>query len=166
MQLTVSMLIEQKTHPEAPMAMPPSLPPEMLQRLQTLTLDGLCKTLWLLGGMLEPRSGKDHHRAPQPLKQLSALALIDRAGDILRNWPAGFQDGLDRLLSIRPLPAHDGTLVCRMFGGVHRFLSEDMQGNEFLFVRLAYERYVRDLWRTLGKSSMPTSVSRQLELEF
>lgn len=165
MTLAVSMLIEQKVHPEVVMALPHVLPQEILRRLQTLTLDGLCKTLWLFGSMLEPRSGKGRHQAPQPLKQFASLALIEKAGDILRTWPAGFHEGLDHLLANRPLPAHDGTLVHRMFGGAHRFLSEDMRGAEFLFIRLAYERYVRNLWRTLGKPSVPISVSRQLELE-
>lgn len=162
--LLVAALMEQALDTSFRLKAQSTLPATMIRRLQKLSLDGLCKTIWLLGTCFDGTVTSRPRHAKTPAKIGNALNVILAAGEILERWPDAFFAHLEQLRH-RTMPTHDGLLVDRIFGSAHRYLTEDMGTDEFQFLRFAYERYVRDQWRAMNKA-VPTSISAQLELEF
>lgn len=162
--LLVSTLMEQTLNTSLGIKGQRTLSAAMTRRLQELSLDGLCKTIWLLGTCLGDTKQRRIQCRMTPNKLGSALSIIEAAGIILKHWPDAFYGHLEQLRH-RIIPTHDGALVARVFGSVHRHLTEDMTSDEFQFLRIAYERRVRDLWHAMSKT-VPSSISTQLELVF
>jgi hypothetical protein len=113
------------------------------ERLASLSVDGLLKTIWLLGhAVQEPQSLTAGHGRYVP--DLSdASRYIERAVLALVNWPTFFSSLLIPLLSA----AADGSdPTSRALSSLHRFIKSEMQGEEVAFIRNVYEAQIKQTW--------------------
>lgn len=135
-----------------------------LQLLASLSLDGLCKTIWFLGHCLAALGsyGTGHGKRKPAVR--TAESIVFAAFSLLRNWPANLGESLSQCAK-RPPADYQGGLVGRILGPVQSYLSRELQGEEFKFVRLAYEQQLNMAWRIFGKQHRLRR-NRQLELDF
>lgn len=158
--LLVARLIEQHLPGSRQLSVPSLLPDHMLRRLTNLSLDALFKTLWLFGRQLPDarsrKTGQGLHR-PRPTE---ALEIIEGACTCLTNWPSAFYKKVEDLAGHSPCGSPE-----TVFGPIHRYLQEEMEGEELAFVRNAYERQIRLLWLAMGRRE-PRVFGRQYELDF
>lgn len=138
-----------------------SIPYEISQKLSRLSLDALFKTLWFLGDVL-PSLPRTRTRSSSPLKCTDANQVLSRACAVLSDWPAKFFGELE-YATRRPVTDNSASLIRNVYGPIHRYLSEDMDSDEFRFVRLAYEHHVKKLWAAARKVH-PKTLSPQLDL--
>lgn len=137
------------------------LPDRMLERLTTLTLDGLLKTVWFLGQCVGNResltSGHGRHQ-PSPLE---VEGMASRAFELLRGWPDSLAQALSELAD---RASQNGEQRMQWLSPIE-YWREDLSCNELSFLRVAYECYLRQLWYRFG-GHRPRTSDRQLELNW
>lgn len=133
-----------------------------LQLLASLSLDGLCKSIWFLGHCLGELGtfGAGHGKLKPEAKRVEPI--VGRAFDVMRNWPTRLGDILLDCAK-RPPAEYQGGLVGRLLGPVQNYLKQELQDEEFAFVRIAYEQHLREVWRIFGKQHR---LRRNKQLEF
>lgn len=135
------------------------------EHLAALSLDGFCKTIWFLGHCLgELGSYSTGHGRIKPMAAY-ADAIIEKALNIMRDWPNQLGERL-RASKQRKLSAGSGTLLEKMLGPVHNYFQQELQDEEFAFVRTAYEQHLRNFRRTFEKYPQAKVHDRQLEFDF
>lgn len=135
------------------------------EKLATLTLDGLCKTLWFLGHCLgELGSYSVAHGRVKPMSS-DADTIVLNALHALNEWPKQFGELLSAS-KIRSQEDRAGTLLVRLLGPVDKYLRNELQDEELQFVRIAYEQHLRQMWRSFGNKYRRLSNERQLELDY
>lgn len=161
--ILLSRLIAHRAADNVPLA-PAIIPIRELERLASLSLDGLCKTVWFLGHCLRDlgRYGSGHGRLQPTCDEAAVIA--DQAFDVLRTWPTSLGEHL-LTLACRPPSRSSASLLDRLFGPLQHYLYEEMTGPEHVFIRTAYEYHLRLIWRDLGRRHQSFGDSRQLELE-
>ena len=139
------------------------LPNTTSNKLLHLSLDGLFKTIWLLGEILND-SKYSYKNNSIPKKVSLASDITQKAYEVLSNWPNDFFQALNHFQRI-PVEKSNVSKVNNVFGPVHRYFTEDMNSKEFKFLTIAYEHHVRNIWSNANKP-IPRSVTNQLELNF
>lgn len=160
---TTAQLIEHRLESSLPLTHSTEVPKAVIERLATLSLDGLCKTLWFLGHFVagvETRA--DGHKR---LKRREGYveAMIDEAFRLLGHWPEALREKVE-MLSRQPDPLGRQSLYQRIFKPLMRYLEEELPDQELTFLRFAYEQQLRRLWRSMGRK-MPKDLDHQMELE-
>ncbi len=157
-------LIARRT--EVPSSMPPSLPVDAgVDCLLELTLDGLLKVVWFLGHCI---GDFDHCHTSHGREQPSldeAQRIINRAFDLLLDWPQRLAAELVTLAERTPSNT-SASLLDRVFGPAHYYLREEMQSDELSPIASAYEQIVLNIWRRAGHRCRSLHGSRQLPLAF
>lgn len=136
-----------------------------IEKLALLSLDGLCKTIWFLGHCIGElhQYGTGHGRLQPTI--MEAETIMARAVDVLGDWPEGLGERL-RALTQRSPSNSSSALLDRLLGPVQHYLNEELQAEELVFVRTAYEQHIRMLWRTFGRRHQLRNAGRQYELDF
>lgn len=162
--LLLSSLIESHLDPTARIC---SIPPSHLitmRRLAELSLDGLLKTIWLLGHILPTiRAGRAIRGRNRPARD-AALVIVANAFQCLASWPAAFMDALDEIAA-RPVSPSSAAHIDRLFTSVHRYLDEELSHPETAFLKAAYEHQVRQIWRRAAPRRPLRNFERQMELD-
>jgi len=161
--LFISSIIVQHVTQNRGITIPNTLPIDITNKLLQLNLDSLFKTLWLFGHTLSYKF-KRHKKNNRPCKVINTTEILNKAHSLLSNWPDSFFNSLE-YFSEELSKTKSSPLLLQMFGPIHRYITEDMDSNEFLFIQLAYERHIRRTWKLLDKQ-IPSSISRQLDLPF
>lgn len=135
------------------------------ENLANLSLDGLCKTLWFLGHCLHElgRYSVGHGRV-KPMPE-NAGAIILNALHAIEDWPKRFGELLE-VSKHRALAERAGPLLEQLLGPVHKYLQQELQDDELMFVRIAYEQHLRKMWRSFGSQHRRLRTDRQLEFDF
>lgn len=141
-----------------------TVPPSMVIRLASLSLNGLLATIWFAGALIPAWSENRPLSGQEKLSAYASTEVIVRAVQFLNDWPSAFYRTLEKHRP--PASQRQRYLAEARFGPIHRFLTEDHCSAESLFLRLAYERYVRTLWHALGRRHPPAPFSMQLEFDF
>jgi hypothetical protein len=132
-------------------------------RLQALSLDGLCKTLWFLGHCLfEFEHLATGHGRIRPTQSHAEQIVMQSVG-ILSRWPEGLGDHLRKLTNRHVAPG-SAALIDRVFGPLQYYLYEVIDSTEFMFLTVAYEQYIRQIWRSIGATGRSKAFTPQLEL--
>lgn len=136
----------------------------LLSRLtNTLTLDSLCKLLWLLGWLLpQVASGTVITGRRKPTLGETRI-IIEESFITVREWPKPYHARLLQIAS-RPHSSSSAAWVDRVFSSIDRFVQT--QADELPFLRVAYEQAIRELWRTRPHARASSRLGRQLELPF
>lgn len=134
------------------------------ENLATLSLDGLCKTLWFLGHCLcELGRYSVGHGRMKPMPS-DADAIILNALQAIEDWPKRFGELLE-VSKHRANAERAGPLLEQLLGPVHKYLQRELQDDELTFVRVAYEQHLRNIWRSFGSRHQRRRTDRQLELD-
>lgn len=132
-------------------------------RLQALSLDGLCKTLWFLGHCLfEFESLASGHGRVRPTQPHAEKIIIQSVG-LLSRWPEGLGDHLRRLTN-RPITPGSAALIDRTLGPLQYYLYEVIDPAEVVFLTATYEQYIRHIWRDIGATGRTKAFTPQMEL--
>lgn len=133
----------------------------MLQQLAALSLDGLFKTIWFLGHRL---GGFESCTIGHGRKKANGSDAIEVAHSILSAWPYSLSPHIGRIAD-RSLKGGPTNLYRRAFQPVTAYIEQQLDTNELTFLRIAYEREIRKLWRQLKQPNLPKQFN-QLEFDF
>ena len=141
------------------------LPPHVMGKLSVLSMDGLFRTIWFFGYCLSLQANGKAGPLDNRFKSSDAKKILDSAFNYLVDWPTTFIDTLNKLGN-RPHQRNTTILAARTFGPIHRFLSEEAEQGELIFLWHAYERFLRDFWKVSGRHRLPSPLSPQTEFDF
>jgi len=134
----------------------------VVDRLASLDLDALFKTIWFFGhcfAICEPlQTGHGRQKASVD----SAERIIRAAFDILVDWPDSFVLGLERWLRRFDPDGRHHPESCLM--PIHHYLSRELSGSESSFIAVAYERFLRDAWKSRNYVPTRLNATQQMEL--
>ncbi len=156
-------LIEHRLDPSVLLRPPAAIPDHLIQRLDGLSLDGLCKTLWFLGHFVAGVETRTLRPSGAQRRPRYADAIIEEAFALLASWP----DSLRQHVATRAGGARGpgrGSLYERLFRPLVSYLEQELAEEELAFLRRAYEQQIRALWRSLGRQA-PRALGTQLELD-
>jgi len=132
-----------------------------INKLAHLTIDGLFKTIWLLGEILE-NNVYAASNGELPKKKLNATLVMEKFFKTLVDWPDRFFYKLNKF-SRQSVTNKSNSYINRTFGPVHRYFTEEMDSKEFVFLTSAYEHHIKRIWMSANKPA-PRSISNQLDL--
>lgn len=160
----VSQLLELRIDPTQRIDLPDQTMHRVVDRLSGLSLDGLLRTIWLLGHCVaDYRScGSGHGRAVPTIQEASSI--IGRAIYILNDWPRSFESFMHSQAIRRP-PSSRTSLESHLYGPIKTYLESTADAPELSFLRCAYEQFVRQTWKKLGKDRVLRAMERQLSLD-
>lgn len=133
------------------------------ERLAGLSLDALLKTIWLMGHILHDFASLTSGQGRRVPDLEEAGIFVRRCADSLHSWPIPFQGALGRAFDAAPSSAASQ----RSAIALHRFLSAELEAEEFSFIRAAYQSSVAGLWadrRPPTSKRGPTQLALGLEL--
>lgn len=131
-------------------------------RLATLDLDALFKTVWFLGHCFAPDEPLLTGHGRQKASIDSAMRNIEAAFEVLEGWPDSFIHGLERRLwRFDPEARHHPESVLMP---IHHYLSRELASPESVFISVAYERFLRDAWKSRNYVAHRQQATRQMEL--
>ncbi|QDD62694.1 hypothetical protein EJD96_00315 [Herbaspirillum seropedicae] len=73
----------------------------------------------------------------------NARFQVERAAEILEEWPSKFWKKLDEMMDAAP----NSMSIKRVFGRLYNVLYKELDEPEFLFLRKAFEGFLADFWR-------------------
>ena len=136
----------------------------VIERLATLSLDGLCKTIWFLGHCIAQRGefGTAHgHLKP---RSEAASKMIRNAFNLLESWPRRLGEKLHEIATNTPAKWRESSLR-RLLGPIQDFLEEDVNTDELAYIRHAYEQHIKIIWKSVGRKIRSANFSNQLEMD-
>ena len=142
----------------------PILTNREIERLASLSLDGLCKTIWFLGYYI---ANLGTHRSGQGRKIYTideSEWVIHQALNLLCDWPNSLGNQLWTLSKRKPSASTD-SLINRLFGPAQHYLNTEITDKELLYMRSAYEQHIRKIWLQFDKRTLPALSKTQLELD-
>lgn len=157
----IASLIDEELGSNAPVRHWTQIPVSVEAKLSGLSLDSLFKLLWLFGCILpamQPASRTTSTTAPPAL-------AIQRALEVLTEWPASFGKAVQRCLD-RPISPSSASRLDKLFGPLQRYLYREMSTPELHYITHAYEQYARDLLAAFPASSRIPLIARQLTFDF
>lgn len=158
----LAQLIEHRLDPYFKLNVPETLSIQIINRLAALSLDGLFKTVWFLGHCLgSAEDCKVGHGRAKPTN-FQAEKMIEKTFQFLVRWPESLHAPLEAIAT----HSNNRNSYRRMFGPLVLYLEQELGNDEFLFIRLAYERQIRDIWRRLGARKFLQPFNQQMEFEF
>ncbi len=91
-----------------------------------------------------------------------AQGIISTALEILSDWPSSFIEGLEhRLRELDPLARqHPEAFLAPIW----RYLEREVAEEEGAFLFAAYDRFVRDAWKSRNYATYRQKSIRQMEL--
>lgn len=136
---------------------------QLTGRLQALSLDGLCKTLWFIGHCLFEfdHTTSGHGRTRPALDHAERIVIQATTG--LSGWPDSFGNQI-RLLAQREVGPGSAALIERVLGPLQYYLYEVIQSEETAFLTATYEQYIRQVWKERGATGRTKAFSSQIEL--
>lgn len=161
---TLSQLIAKKLDPSVRLAIPLAVKSEMVEQLVMLSLDGMFKTIWFLGHRLGDFERCTIGHGRKKAKAGFGEEMIERTFSMLNTWPYSMAERVTDLLR-KALNTHATNIYARAFKPLSLYIDENMSSPELNFLRLAYERHIRELWRTLGNRKLPAEFGHQQEFE-
>lgn len=165
--LTVAELMELQADQRSSLTPNPHLSFHVHEHLAHLSIDGLCKTLWMLGGCLPLLDGYASSNGRARPAQGCAQEIIEEAMVSLADWPDRFGAKLSRCRERTLLVgAGSNSLTAALLGPVDRFFKHDMQDDELTFLRAIYEQHVQNIWRSFRQKHRRKHNERQLQLDF
>ena len=135
-----------------------------IQNMATLSIDGLCKTIWFLGHCITNLGSFGAGQGRKVFDIEGAQLVIYSALKLLRSWPNELGQKLDLLAIRQPLKNTD-SLINRLFGPVQHYLRHEIDTAELFYLRTAYEQHIRRIWSRWDAPNRPTT-SKQMELDF
>lgn len=161
---TLSQLITGKLDRSARLSIPHAVKPDAVEQLAVLSLDGMFKTIWFLGHRLGDFEHCTIGHGRKKAKAGFGDEMIERAFSMLNTWPYSMAERVADL-SRKALKANATNLYARAFKPLSLYIDENLSSRELSFLRLAYERQIRDLWRALGYRKLPAEFTHQQEFE-
>lgn len=161
----LAQLIEHRLYPDFEMTIPPHVPIHMVERLASLTLDGLFKTIWFLGHCVAEFDSCAVGHGRTQLKGDRAGRVIENAFSLLADWPDALAERL-ATIAARPNGNKKASLYRNVLGPIATYMDEEITGDELAFLRSTYEAQIRTIWRDLGRKPLQRLDDRQLEFEF
>jgi len=157
-------LIEQRLGARIGAPLLAKLPRAIRLHLGQLSLDGLCRTLWILGHGVAGVETRALRPATPQRRANHIEAMIDVAFDILMDWPTSLHTHLQRRLGQQTSKSTNTPNRCLL-----RQLCTDLQprpaDDELAFLRHAVERAMGVVWSGRGQTT-PRPHKRQLEFIF
>ncbi len=136
---------------------------ESLARLENLSLDAICKVVWLIGWLMPQLESRRVVRGRRTPTVIEARRMISEAYLTLCDWPHRYHTSLMQI-GRRPPTHSNATWSDRVFSSIDRFLHA--QDLELGFLVVAYERVVRELWHQRPDARISHRLDRQLEFAF
>lgn len=161
----LAQLIEHRLYPDFQLTVPLSLPVHMVERLASLTLDGLFKTIWFLGHCVAEFDLCAIGHGRNQLKGEHADRVIENAFSMLSNWPQSFAERL-AVIATRPNGNKKASFYKNVLGPVATYMDEEVVCEELAFLRSTFEFHIRTIWRQLGRKPLQRFDERQIELDF
>jgi len=157
-------LIEHRLDPGFRLSIPATVPDHIGERLAALSLDGLCKTIWVLGHRIADfNTCTIGHGRTKP-KGAWADRMIEQAFSLLAGWPESLWERLT-LIAQDSLSKSSVRLYSRAFKPLATYIEQELADKELAFIRLVYEQQIRRLWRELGMHNLPRQLDQQLRFE-
>lgn len=156
-------LIALRSHPNLEL-LPQLLPPTEINRLATLSLDGLCRTIWFLGHCVWElgRIGNGHGLLkPRPHE---AEKIITHAFALLERWPSQLGEHLQSVIGER-LPVGSMEMLVGLLSPANHYLHSAINIEELVFVKAAYEQYLYQFSLAYRRLKIQTP-GHQLHLDF
>ena len=163
-EMLVSAMIDEKFGGGDPGYVPNEYAPTV-DKLSSLSLDGLLDTVWLLGCVVPAlaRSGVVNGRLKPDLQRATEISCC--AMQTLSDWPRRFLDQLE-VIGSRPNPPGYSSSAWRWFAPLLRFFDESGDREDVQFVRMAFEYALREHGRANGRISMQRVRNHQREFDF
>ena len=134
----------------------------VVDRLALLDLDALFKTIWFFGHCFTTNNPLQTGHGRQKPSVDAALQIIGAAFDVLGDWPDSFIRGLERWLWRFDPDGRRHPEFCLM--PIHHYLARELAGSESAFIAAAYERFLRDAWKTRNYTPTRQKATQQMEL--
>lgn len=158
-----AMLIERRVDTSFQINIPAKISRNIADRLSGLSLDGLFKTIWLLGHCIGDFESctSGHGR----LKRLNnhAEKIVETAFSMLARWPKSLQERLEAITK-KQGAGNKPRLYRDIFGPIVSYLEQEPAEGELSLIRLAYEQEIRRIWRMRGRK-LPRQLDYQMELD-
>jgi hypothetical protein len=120
----------------------PRLQHGKLVPLAVLPANSLIKLLTLLGTHSPTGTVKKPRKVPLKRGAANARTVLGRASEVLANWPTNFRQLLDETYCRHPA----NSTLKSVFGSLYGALYKDLRGEQFDFVRTAFDSWVADKW--------------------
>ncbi len=133
-----------------------------VDRLASLELDALFKTIWFFGHCFSASDPLQTGHGRQKASVDVALQIIRAAFDVLGDWPDSFMRGLERWLLRFDPERRCHPESCLM--PIHHYLARELAGSESAFIAAAYQRFLRDAWKTRNDIPTRQKATQQMEL--
>lgn len=133
-----------------------------VDRLASLDLDALFKTIWFFGHCFTTSHPLQTGHGRQKASVDAALQIIRAAFDVLEDWPDSFMLGLERGLWRFDPDGGRHPESCLM--PIHHYLARELAGPESAFISAAYERFLRDAWKSRNYVPTRQKATQQMEL--
>jgi len=141
-----------------------SLPNREIERLATLSLDGLCKTFWFLGHCVARLGNFGSGHGKKIPSHEEASQMIDKAISLMQSWPNQLGNHLNTLSNRKPSDSTD-SLINRLFGPAQYYLKNEIDTEELFYIRTAYEQHIRQIWKKFDSTVQPINSAKQLPLD-
>lgn len=135
-----------------------------IERLAGLSLDGVCKTIWLLGHCLTELGsyGSGHGRK----KPMDVDSMTARAFSLLSNWPHSLGLWLeDHIPTYLPVN-FSATAFENLLAPVRSYFIDDFSYEETKFLNVVFEQHLKKIWLTMGRPHFHCQIGRQQEFDF
>lgn len=134
----------------------------VVDRLASFDLDTLFKTIWFFGHCFTTSDPLQTGHGRQKASVDTALQIITAAFNVLKDWPDSFTRGLERWLWRFDPDGKRHPESCLM--PIHHYLARELAGSESAFISAAYERFLRDAWKTRNYVPAKQKATHQMEL--
>lgn len=134
---------------------------DIAERLTVMNLDILFKSLWFFGHIADSSPFEAWHGRKKPDSGQS-LQIIRGSLALLAGWPDSFLRALETIRGRNSQKS--GTHPEASLMPVRRYMENELVPDRLGFVHLAYERFIRSLWKESSAASRRYPRHPQLEL--
>lgn len=120
----------------------PSLVPGWPEAVQALNAASLEKLILFLGAYLDEGLSAKPRKLPLKADPAMAAETVTRAAHALAEWPASFHGLLARQTGDATVPVG----LSRAYGAIYRIVYREFSGNNFAFLRTAFESFLGTRW--------------------
>ena len=141
------------------------IPANQVEHLASLSLDGLCHSLWFLGHHLLGNFSLNQGSGLRKLDDRETREMIAAVCWLLSDWPSRLNQALSKQIALNSMWSGDNATM-RLLGPIQRYYEFHIGSNDFRFISSPYETFVRQLVKQAGIKTRPSRLdSPQLELD-